>query len=105
MGMLSLGQESDIVTGDATAYYVFVSTFLHRNLISDLRNRCPYKYYRDRYENVVDRLKILPLVTAELQTILSREVNYDTLYPLFDAAYRLDESVPTWCEREMAGKL
>jgi hypothetical protein len=87
--------------GDENAYCVFISTFLHRNVISDFRNRRTYDYYSDHYENAVHGLKILPLATAELRTILEREVNYDALYPLFESAYRSGEPVPTWYEMEL----
>jgi hypothetical protein len=84
---------------------VFISTFLHRNVISDFRNRRTYDYYSDQYTSAVHGLKILPLATAELRTILEREVDYETLYPLFEAAYRSDEPVPTWYENELVNTL
>ena len=83
-------------SGDKNAYCVFVSTFLHRNVISDFRNRRTFDYYSDCYENAVHGLKILPLATAELRTILELDARYDALYPLLEAAYRSDEPVPTW---------
>ncbi|MCL2078531.1 MAG: AlwI family type II restriction endonuclease [Oscillospiraceae bacterium] len=92
-------------SGDMDAYCVFVSTFLHRNVISDFRNRRTYHYYNDQYENVVEGLKILPLATSELRTILEYGIGYDRLYSLFEAAYHSDEPVPTWYEREMAEAL
>jgi hypothetical protein len=93
--------EHILTTGDKAAYCVFVSTFLHRNVISDFRNRRTYQYYSGRYENVVDGLKILPLATAEMKTILENGVNYVALYSLFKAASQSDEPVPTWYEREI----
>jgi hypothetical protein len=92
-------------SGDRNAYCVFVSTFLHRNVISDFRHRKTYPYYGENYETAVEGLKILPLATAELQMILCREVNYDKLYTLFESAYQSDEPVPTWYSREMIRKL
>jgi hypothetical protein len=50
-------------------------------------------------------MKILPLETAELRTILERNISYDTLYPLFENAYRSNELVPTWYEREVVNKI
>jgi hypothetical protein len=93
--------EHILKTGDVNAYCVFVSTFLHRNVISDFRNRRTYEYYSDQYENCVNGLKILPLATAELRTILEREIGYSQLYSLFEKAYRSDEPVPSWYEREI----
>jgi hypothetical protein len=83
-------------TGDTNAYCVFASTYLHRNVISDFRNRRTYGYYSDQYENAVYGLKILPLATAELRVILERGMSYETLYPKFEAAYMSDEPVPAW---------
>jgi hypothetical protein len=88
-------------SGDINAYCVFVSTFLHRNVISDFRNRRTYQYYSDQYENEVDGLKILPLATSEVKKILEQEISYDKLYLIFESAYKSDESVPTWYEREI----
>lgn len=97
--------EHIIATGGAAAYCVFVSTFLHRNVISDFRNRCSYQYYSDQYKSVVNGLKILPLATAELRTILERNISYEQLYELFESAYRSNEPVPTWYEREITEHL
>ena len=88
-------------SGDINAYCVFVSTYLHRNVISDFRVRKSYEYYSDEYKNVVKGLKILPLSTSEIQTILERGIGYDKLYLLFDTAYRSGEPVPSWYEREI----
>lgn len=92
-------------SGDSNAYCVFVSTFLHRNVISDFRNRKTYQYFSDEYKNEVDGLKILPLATTEIQTILKREIGYDKLYSIFGNAYCSDEPVPTWYEREIVHRI
>jgi hypothetical protein len=97
--------EHILTTGDAAAYCVFVSTFLHRNVISDFRNRRSYQYYSDQYKNAVNGLKILSLATAELRTILERNISYEQLYGLFESAYRSNEPVPTWYEQEIARHL
>ena len=92
-------------TGNASAYCVFVSTFLHRNVISDFRNRRTYQHFSDRYENCVDGLKILPLATAELRSILEHGIGYDRLYSVFERAFRSAEAVPNWYELEIKGNL
>jgi len=79
--------------------------FLLRNVISDFHNHRTYQYSRDHYENVVVRLKTLPLATSEIQTILECGIGYGKLYSLLESAYRSSEPVPTWYEREVAGKL
>jgi hypothetical protein len=88
-------------TGDNNAYCVFVSTYLHHNVISDFRNRRTYEYYSEDYENAVYGLKIIPLHTKELRNILERRTGYSELYAMFDKAYRSNESVPTWYAKEV----
>jgi hypothetical protein len=97
--------EHILSSNNTSSYCVFVSTFLHRNVISDFRNRRTYQYYSDQYENVVDGLKILPLATAELRTILERNIKYEEMYRIFETAYHSNEPIPTWYEQEIAAKL
>jgi hypothetical protein len=93
--------EHILSTGDKNAYCVFISTYLHRNVISDFRHRKITPYYGEDYKTVVEGMKILPLATAELQIILEREIGYEQLYALFESAYRSDEPVPTWYKKEI----
>jgi hypothetical protein len=88
-------------TGDNNAYCVFVSTYLHRNVVSDFRNRRTYEYYGEDDTSPVRGLKILPLATKELRSILERRTRYSELYAMFDKAYRSSEAVPTWYAREV----
>jgi AraC-like DNA-binding protein len=92
-------------SGNLNDYSVFVSTFLHRNVISDFRNRRTYDYFSKQGENVINGLKILPLATSELRTILERHIGYDKLYLLFETAYRSDEPVSTWYNIELADNI
>jgi hypothetical protein len=46
-------------------------------------------------------LKIIPLHTEELRSILERRTKYSELYAMFDKAYRSSEAVPTWYAREV----
>jgi len=92
-------------SGDKNAYCTFISTYLHHNVISDFRNRRTYEYFSDKYENIVDGLKILPLATKELKTILEREIDYDKLYKLFELAYRSNEPVSIWYKKEIIERL
>jgi hypothetical protein len=89
-------------SGDKNAYCVFVSTNLNASLVGDFRSWKSRQYYGRDYASTDDVLKILPLATSELITILRREINYDILYPLFEKAYQSDEPVPTWYDREVA---
>jgi len=93
-----------LATGDKASYCLFVSTFLHPNVISDFRNRRTYDYY-DQHGNVVKGLKILSLETAELRKILECGIDYDELYKLFESAYRSDYPVPMWYAQEVVEKI
>jgi len=92
-------------SGDRNAYCVFVTNFLHINVKSDFRSRRNTPYFSSDGERSVDGMKILPLETAELRTILECNISYDALYPLFENAYRSNESVQTWYERELMRSL
>jgi hypothetical protein len=92
-------------TGEINSYCMFVSTYLHHNVISDFRNRQTYQHYSDQYENAVNGLKILPLAIAELRTILESEIGYEQLYSLFETAYHSNEPVPTWYDLEIANNI
>jgi len=94
-----------ISTGNENAYSIFVSTFLHLNVISDFRNRKVYKYYGENRENVVNGLKILPFATAELRTVLKNNITYDRLYSLFEMAFNSSEPELTWYEREVVSNI
>ena len=52
-------------------------------------------------------MKILPLHTNELKTILSKSLTYPMLYKLFDNAYNDDERMapPKWYEEIIKNKL
>jgi hypothetical protein len=93
--------EHILATGDKTAYCVFVSTFLHSSVVGDFRSWHDRSYYGRDYASTNVGLKILPLATKELRTILERGISYDRLYGLFESAYHSDEPVPTWYEREV----
>lgn len=97
--------EHILSSGAANAYCVFISTFLHPSVVGDFRSWKARAYYGRDYASTDVGLKILPLATAELQTILRRGINYDKLYAMFEAAYQSAEPVPTWYEREVAGQL
>lgn len=81
------------------SYCVFSTTYLDRNVISDFRNRKTFSYYNKDYTKSVDGLKIIPLQTTELKTIIRNGLNYRTLYTIFDNAFNSIEPVPTWYEK------
>ena len=82
--------------GNNTSYCVFTTTYLDRNVISDFRNRKTYQYYNQDYSKSVNGLKIIPLQTTELKTIVQNNLKYRQLYNIFEQAYRSNEPIPTW---------
>lgn len=87
------------------SYCVFSTTYLDRNVISDFRNRKTFSYYNKDFTESVDGLKIIPLQTTELKTIIRNGLNYRTLYTIFDNAFNSIEPVPTWYQKCVASRL
>ncbi len=71
------------------SYSVFVSNKLYINVISDFRLRKFYTWY-DNSDNshFVQGLKIIPLETSDLKTIIQNELTYKELYPHFESSYQ-----------------
>jgi len=88
-------------TDDTNAYCVFVSTFLHPSVVGAFRSWKNRPYYGRNYASTCEGLKILPLSTSEIKTILEREIGYDKLYSILETAYHSDEPVPTWYEKKI----
>lgn len=83
------------------SYCLFATQKLHRNVISDFRNRKTYTYYADEYSDYVNGLKIIPINVDELKTILQKGLTYKDLYGVFEKAYKSNEPVPTWYDKEI----
>ena len=82
-----LGQHL-IRTGNMNSYCIFATNFLNINVISDFRSRKTTPYYdANNYEKCVDGMKIIPLRTNELKTIVSESKKYAELYHIFENAY------------------
>jgi len=92
-------------TGNADAYCIFVSTFLHPSVVGDFRSWKNRAYYGRNYASTNEGLKILPLATSEIKTILERKISYDKLYSIFETAYRSNEPVPTWYDYEIVNSV
>ena len=69
------------------AYALFVTPFLHLNVISDFRGRKQMLYYSSDGEQCINGMKIIPLNTAELKNIIANSMTYDQLYPIFECAH------------------
>lgn len=87
------------------AYALFVTPYLHLNVVSDFRGRKQMPYYSGDGEHCINGMKIIPLQTAELKTILEHSITYNTLYPLFEKAYLSDEMPKTWYEKNILAYL
>ena len=69
---------------DLESYCVFITTFLHMNVISDFRNRRKMEYYGGKNgDEVINGMMITPLENELLVTILKNKVRYSQLYKLF----------------------
>lgn len=82
---------------DPNAYCTFVANNLHASVISDFRARRNQPYYRNEIEHV-DSMKIIPLHTMELRTLIEKNLKYREIYQIFDSAFS-DESIkspPDW---------
>ena len=87
------------------AYALFVTPFLHLNVISDFRGRKQMPYYSSDGEQCINGMKIIPLNTAELKNIIANSMTYDQLYPLFECAHQNNEPPKTWYENNIMRSL
>lgn len=55
--------------------------------ILEVEMNMPY-YDPNDYDKFVDGMKIIPLQTSELKSIVSKNIKYRDLYSLFDKAYK-----------------
>lgn len=76
-------------------YSLFVSTYLHKNVIADFRGRKNMQYYGVGNE-YIDGMKIVSIDTKVLKDIINRRINYKYLYGVFDKYYRSDLKLPEW---------
>lgn len=66
------------------SYCVFITNFLHMNVISDFRNRRNMEYYGGKNgDEVINGMMITPLENELLVAILKNGVKYSQLYKLF----------------------
>lgn len=93
-----LGQHL-IRTGNMNSYCVFATNYLNINVIADFRGRKNMPYYDPNdYERFVDGMKIIPLQTSELKSIVSKNIKYRDLYRVFDEAYKSELKPHEWYE-------
>lgn len=76
-------------------YTLFISTFLHKNVIADFRGRKSAQYYGNG-DDYIDGMKIISLDTKALIEIIDKEINYKYIYKIFSKYYKSDLSLPEW---------
>ena len=92
-------------TGDLNSYCVFVSNFLHLNVVSDFRNRKTMEYYNSDGTQSINGMKIIPCQSSELKTILAKNITYSLLYSIFEKAYNSNIPANRWYNEELVQKL
>lgn len=90
---------------DKEAYCVFITTYLHPNVISDFRGRRNMLYYDSTGAQYISGMKILPLQTSELKVMLKFDFEYRQIYKQFDDAYKTDDQPKEWYEKRIVGEL
>ena len=88
-----------------SVYCVFTTTFLHVNVVSDFRGRMTTPYYSMDGSEHVDGMKIIPLQTSEIKTILQKNITYAQLYCIFEHACQSNVAPNMWYQNEIVTKL
>lgn len=82
-------------TKNHNSYSVFATSFLHINVIGDFRMRKIIMYCDPQDpDNYVNGMKIIPLCTNDLRTIIDEKIPYSKLYKHFSDAYDSQEQHP-----------
>jgi len=81
-------------TNNKQSYCLFATNYLDNNVISDFRMRKVVPFYdtRDTSRYVIG-LKIIPLQTSDLRSIILTKKQYKDLYPKYEKAYQRDLSM------------
>lgn len=83
------------------AYCVFITTFLHINVISDFRGRKNTEYYSMDGMDFISGMKILPVQTSELISLLETDMKYPQLYELLNHAHQNNLPSKEWYEKNI----
>lgn len=86
-----------IRTGNLNSYCVFVTTYLDFNVTADFRNRKSSFFYDPQDPSkYVNEMKIIPLDTSVLKSVVSCQYKYRDLYAIFETAYNVDLNPLEW---------
>ena len=78
-------------TKNKSSYCLFATNYLDKNVISDFRGRKHMVFYDSRDESqYVEGMKIIPLQTSDLRSILIAQKSYSDLYPKYEKAYQVN---------------
>ena len=88
------------------AYCTFISPYLDINVLSHFRSLKHMGYYDPQnHNNHVPSLKVVPIKTKELKTILRKGTKYNELYSIIDNAFEAESPIPTWYDNELVANL
>ena len=73
-------------------------------MISDFRMRKSNPYYSVDGTRFVEGMKIIPLQTSEIKTIIEKKLTYSYLYHIFEAAYNSTTAPNLWYGYEIENK-
>lgn len=90
--------EHCLANPDEETYCLFATTFLNINVISDFRVRKNFIYYNSNGTKSVTGMKIMPIQTSDLKTLLEREIKYPQIYRIFEEAHKSNEAPKEWYE-------
>lgn len=76
-------------------YAIFATTSLHRNVISDFRLRKSYIYYGQN-NDLIEGMKIIPLNTKLIRTLLENNIRYKNLYSHFEKQHQSNLKPLEW---------
>ena len=100
-----LGQHL-IENENGKSYCIFATNYLNINVISDFRGR-KYNPYYDLHDEsrYVTGMKIIPLQSSELKTIVQGQLRYQDLYGTFEKAFQSDLPPHKWYSEMVTQKL
>lgn len=93
--------EYRLMNPNEEAYCIFVTTFLHLNVISDFRARRFMEYYNKVGTELIKGMKIFPIQTSELREMLRGDLKYPQIYQMLDRAYDSGEAPKEWYENNI----
>lgn len=81
-----------LATRNLKSYCVFATNNLNINVISDFRGRKTLFYYNTQNtDDYIEGMKIIPLDTSDLRSIIKRGKKYPELYQKFETAFCSEE--------------